>query len=161
MCNQHQDKACRSPQKGLSCHHLVSDPLRKNRSLTSLATDQSSGISDFVTGLFCSTLSLWDSFLFLWHFVLFSLRCHVPLCKYTILLMVYPSCWWLTFGLFPIFNSCAYFILFYKFIYLFLAALGLRCCAWAFSSCSEQGPLFIAVRGLLTAAASLVAEHGL
>ena len=40
------------------------------------------------------------------------------------------------------------------FIYLFLAALGLRCCAWAFSSCGERGLLFIAV-------ASLVAEHGL
>ena len=46
------------------------------------------------------------------------------------------------------------------FIY-FLAALGLRCCVRAFSSCREQGLLFIAVRGLLTAVASLVAEHGL
>ena len=35
------------------------------------------------------------------------------------------------------------------------------CCAWAFSSCSEQGLLFVVVRGLLTAVASLVAEHGL
>ena len=47
------------------------------------------------------------------------------------------------------------------FIYLFLAALGLRCCARAFSSCSERGLLFIAVRGPLTVAASLVAEHKL
>ena len=47
------------------------------------------------------------------------------------------------------------------FIYLFLAALGLRCCAWAFSSCSERGLLFIAVHGLLIAVASLVVEHGL
>ena len=47
------------------------------------------------------------------------------------------------------------------FIYLFLAALGLHCCAWAFSSCGERGLLFVAVRGLLTAVASLVAEHGL
>ena len=46
------------------------------------------------------------------------------------------------------------------FIYLFLAVLG-RCCAWAFSSCGEQGPLFVAVRGLLIVVASLVAEHGL
>ena len=37
--------------------------------------------------------------------------------------------------------------------------LGLRCCARAFSSCAEQGILFIAVRGLLIALASLVAEH--
>ena len=46
-------------------------------------------------------------------------------------------------------------------IYLVLAALGLRCCAWAFSSCGEWGLLFIAVHGLLIAVASLVAEHGL
>ena len=45
------------------------------------------------------------------------------------------------------------------FFNLFLAVLGLRCCAWAFSSCGERGLLFIAVRGLLTAVASLVAEH--
>ena len=44
---------------------------------------------------------------------------------------------------------------------LFLAALGLRCCTWASSSCGEQGLLFIAVRGLLIAVASLVAEHEL
>ena len=39
--------------------------------------------------------------------------------------------------------------------------LGLRFCARAFSSCGKRGPLFIAVRGPLTIAASLVAEHGL
>ena len=50
---------------------------------------------------------------------------------------------------------------FYKFIYLFLAALGLRCCARAFSSCGEWGLLFVAVHGLLIAVASLVAELGL
>ena len=38
---------------------------------------------------------------------------------------------------------------------------GLCFCARAFSSCGEQGPLFIAVRGPLTVAASLVAEHRL
>ena len=47
------------------------------------------------------------------------------------------------------------------FIYLFLAMLGLRCCMQAFSSCGEQGLLFVAVRGLLIVVASLVAEHGL
>ena len=31
----------------------------------------------------------------------------------------------------------------------------------AFSSCGEQGLLFVAVRGLLIAVASLVAKHGL
>ena len=47
------------------------------------------------------------------------------------------------------------------FIYLFLAVLGLRFCARAFSSCGERGPLFIVVRGPLTVAASPVAEHRL
>ena len=39
--------------------------------------------------------------------------------------------------------------------------LGLRCFVGAFSSCSEQGLLFAAVCCLLTAGASLVADHGL
>ena len=54
------------------------------------------------------------------------------------------------------------------FIYLFLAVLGLRFCARAFSSCGERGPLFIAVRGPLTLrstgsrrAGSVVVAHGL
>ena len=57
-----------------------------------------------------------------------------------------------------------YFIFFNRFmlfIYLFLAALGLRCCTRAFSSCGERGLLFVVVRGLLIAVVSLVAEHWL
>ena len=50
---------------------------------------------------------------------------------------------------------------FFFLINLFLAALGLRCCAWAFSRCGERGLLFFAVHGLLIVVASLVAEHGL
>ena len=42
-----------------------------------------------------------------------------------------------------------------------MAVLGLRLCVRAFSSCGKWGPLFIAVRGPLTIAASLVAEHRL
>ena len=42
-----------------------------------------------------------------------------------------------------------------------MAVLGLRFCARAFSSCGKRGPLFIAVRGPLAIAASLVAEHRL
>ena len=49
---------------------------------------------------------------------------------------------------------------FYLFIYLW-RLLGLRFCARAFSNCGKRGPLFIAVRGPLTIAASLVAEHRL
>ena len=50
---------------------------------------------------------------------------------------------------------------FIYFIYLFLAVLGLCCYAQAFSSCGEQGLLFVAVHGLLIVVASLVVEHRL
>ena len=50
---------------------------------------------------------------------------------------------------------------FYLFIYLFMAVLGLRLRARALFSCGKWGPLFIAVRGPLTIAASPVAEHRL
>ena len=55
-------------------------------------------------------------------------------------------------------------LLFYLFIYLFylfLAALGLCCCAQAFSSCGERGLLFVVVHGLLIAVASLVVQYRL
>ena len=42
-----------------------------------------------------------------------------------------------------------------------MTVLSLRFCARAFSSCGKWGPLFIAVHGPLTIAASLVAEHRL
>ena len=56
-----------------------------------------------------------------------------------------------------------YFLFYFlnKLIYLFLGVLGLRCCVWAFSSCGERELLFVAVRGLLIAVASLVVERGL
>ena len=54
-----------------------------------------------------------------------------------------------------------FFFNFFILFYLFLAALGLRCCMWAFSSCGERGPLFVVVCGPLIAVASLVAEYGL
>ena len=62
---------------------------------------------------------------------------------------------------FPFISSFLEFFLIYKFIYfiLFLAVLGLCCCTQAFSSCGERGLLFIAVRGLLIAVASLVMKH--
>ena len=52
-------------------------------------------------------------------------------------------------------------LLFIYLISLFMAVLGLCCCAWAFFSCGERGLLFIVVPGLLIAVASLIAEHGL
>ena len=66
-------------------------------------------------------------------------------------------------------NSCKvpifYFFFYFYFliiIYLFiLAVLGLRFCARTSSSCGKRGPLFIAVRGPLTIASSLVADHRL
>ena len=56
--------------------------------------------------------------------------------------------------------SWAFFVLFFVFSNL-MAALGLRCCVWAFSSCGERRLLFVAVHGLLIAVASLVVEHRL
>ena len=53
------------------------------------------------------------------------------------------------------------YILIYKEIFIFLVLLGLHCCAQAFSSCGKRGLLFIVVRRLLIAVASLVVEHGL
>ena len=53
-----------------------------------------------------------------------------------------------------------FFLTLLLFIYL-LAVLGLCFCARAFSSCGKREPLFIAVCGALTIAASLVAEHRL
>ena len=54
-----------------------------------------------------------------------------------------------------------FFFCHFIFLYLFMSVLGLRFCARASSSCGERGPLFIMVRGPLTIAASLVAEHKL
>ena len=45
---------------------------------------------------------------------------------------------------------------FSRFIYLFIAALGLCCCVWAFSYCGEQELLSRLVRELLVALVSLV-----
>ena len=42
-----------------------------------------------------------------------------------------------------------------------LVVLGLLCYMWAFSSCSKQGPLFIAVHVLFIIVSSLVADHRL
>ena len=46
---------------------------------------------------------------------------------------------------------------FFFFLNLLLAALGLGCCARAFSSCGEQVLLCVVVHGLLIVVASLVA----
>ena len=52
------------------------------------------------------------------------------------------------------------FVCLFLFFY-FMAVLGLRFCARAFSSCGKRGPLLIAVHRPLTIAASLVVEHRL
>ena len=57
--------------------------------------------------------------------------------------------------------SFIFLLLLLYFLNLFLAVLGLLCCARAFSSCGEQGLLFFVAHGLLIAVASLVAEHRL
>ena len=50
---------------------------------------------------------------------------------------------------------------YFKNIYLFLAALGLCCYVWAFSSCSKWRLLCSCGAELLIVVASLVVEHGL
>ena len=60
------------------------------------------------------------------------------------------------------FSLClSFFKLVNSLIYLLLAELDLRCCTRASSSCGEWELLFVVVRGLLTAVASLAVEHGL
>ena len=61
----------------------------------------------------------------------------------------------------PFISLFFFFLIFFNLFYLFLAALGLRFCARAFSSCGKRGPLFITARVPLTIAASPVAEHRL
>ena len=53
------------------------------------------------------------------------------------------------------------FLFIYFYLFIFLAALGLRCGTQAFSSCGEHRLLFVVVRGLLIAVPSLVTEYGL
>ena len=53
------------------------------------------------------------------------------------------------------------FIYFIKKIFIYFWLRWVFVAARAFSSCSKRGQLFIAVRGLLIAVASLVVEHGL
>ena len=53
-----------------------------------------------------------------------------------------------------------FFLLIYLFTYFWLHWVFIAACR-LFSSCSEQGLLFVVVFGLLIAVASLVAEHGL
>ena len=49
----------------------------------------------------------------------------------------------------------------YLFICLYLAMLGLCCCVWAFSSCSDCGYSLAVVCVLVIFVASLVGEHRL
>ena len=60
-----------------------------------------------------------------------------------------------------LFKAEYYFFLIYLFIYLLLAALGLRSCVRSFSICGEQGLLFVVVHELLIVVASLFAKHGI
>ena len=70
---------------------------------------------------------------------------------------------------YALFLMCVYMLLyviwefffFKKVFYLFIAALGLHCRTWAFSSCGERGLLFTAVHGLLTVVVSFVPAQAL
>ena len=90
----------------------------------------------------------------------------VAWCDYAIKLFIFKLHIFTYFSLSLYISAFIYLITFiflkiYLFIYLFSAVLGLRFCVRAFSSCGKRWPLFIAVRGPPTVAASLVAEHKL
>ena len=80
--------------------------------------------------------------------------------EFLLLCLLELTCFMFFLGCFPP-AFCFHFILFIYLFNLFLAVLGLCCCARAFSSCSERGLLFVVVRWLLVAVASLVAEQRL
>ena len=61
---------------------------------------------------------------------------------------------------FPLFKKIFSLLQIHHSFYLLLSALGLQCCAQAFSGCSERALLFVAVLGCLTVVSSLV-EHRL
>ena len=56
-----------------------------------------------------------------------------------------------------VFVSRIFFLIIY--LFLFLVSLGLHCCSPAFSSCSKQRQLFVAMFGLLIVGASVFGEH--
>ena len=67
----------------------------------------------------------------------------------------------LFFFYFFIFLNFIIYLFIYLFIYLIFGCVGSSFLCEGFLSCSERGPLFIAVRVPLTIAACLVAEHRL
>ena len=82
-------------------------------------------------------------------------------CCFNIYLSIYLAALGLSCSTRDLFFFKLFLGLFIYLIYLFMAVLGLRFCARAFSSCGKWGPLFIVVCGPLIIAASLVAEHRL
>ena len=74
--------------------------------------------------------------------------------RWSFVLFIYFLIWlYFEFLIFSSFLKCI-------FKFLFLAVLGLHCYTQSISSCSERGLLFVAVRGLLIAVASLVVSTG-
>ena len=100
----------------------------------------------FLPHLYIYKIQIWDNIV---HLKITTVSCHIYC-------FLFVFCFRNT-------RTVFFVVVFLKFIfiYLFLAVLGLRFCVRAFSSYSKRGPLFIAVRGPLTIAASLVAEHRL
>ena len=81
---------------------------------------------------------------------------YASLCDFVCIALLLPFVLGFCLSIFIFFFSSFFF-----FFSLVLAALGVRCCMQAFSSCGQRGLLFVAVCGLLIALASLVVEHGL
>ena len=85
-----------------------------------------------------------------------SVYVYASLCDFVCIALLLPFVLGFCLSIFIFFFSSFFF-----FFSLVLAALGVRCCMQAFSSCGQQGLLLVVVHGLLIAVASLVAEHRL
>ena len=74
---------------------------------------------------------------------------------FSLIFTIYLAMLGLTYGTYA--SLCSVQAEFFRLLFCFLlAAPGLHCCLWAFSSCSEQGLLFIAVCRFIIVVASLV-----
>ena len=78
---------------------------------------------------------------------------------------LFPGCLFYFFGLYVCPYVSAILLFFFFHVYrvitsfcLFLVALGLHCCAWAFSSCGEWGLFFTALHRLLIVVVSSCCE---
>ena len=119
----------------------------------------------FLSSLLHLSIALFQIYLKLFHFLTLSplITCQLKWNQVLIALKVYINMFQKTVfcDQFHFLILGVFFLLIYLFIFIFWLCWVFVSVRGLFSSCGEQGPLFIAVRGPLTIAASLVAEHRL